>query len=59
MGRGSTFWFTAGFGKQPRRERRDGRAAVPCRGARVLVVDDNATNRLVLARAAGGVGRAP
>jgi CheY-like chemotaxis protein/HPt (histidine-containing phosphotransfer) domain-containing protein len=47
-GRGSTFWFTAVFAKQP-----VGRKASPgvfedIRGRRILVVDDNATNRLVL-----------
>jgi len=48
-GRGSTFWFTAVFGKQPRRDRREGLPPVDLRGVRVLVVDDNATNRRVLA----------
>ncbi len=48
-GRGSTFWFTAVFGKQPRRDRREGLPPVDLRGVRVLVVDDNATNRLVVA----------
>ena len=47
-GKGSTFWFTAVFAKQP-----VGRKASPgvfedIRGRRILVVDDNATNRLVL-----------
>jgi PAS domain S-box-containing protein len=48
-GRGSTFWFTAVFGKQPRRERLDGDLQADLRGVRILVVDDNATNRLILA----------
>jgi len=48
-GRGSTFWFTAVFGKQPRRDRREGLPPVDLRGVRILVVDDNATNRLVVA----------
>ncbi len=48
-GRGSTFWFTAVFGKQLRRDRREGLPPVDLRGVRVLVVDDNATNRLVVA----------
>ncbi|MCX6635594.1 MAG: ATP-binding protein, partial [Acidobacteria bacterium] len=48
-GRGSTFWFAAVFGKQPRRDRREGLPPVDLRGVRVLVVDDNATNRRVLA----------
>jgi len=48
-GRGSTFWFTAFFCKQPRRDRREGFPLVDLRGVRILVVDDNATNRLVIA----------
>jgi PAS domain S-box-containing protein len=48
-GRGSTFWFTAVFGRQPRRDRREGLPPIDLRGVRVLVVDDNATNRRVLA----------
>ncbi len=48
-GRGSTFWFTAEFGKQPPRERPAGDHRADLRGVRVLVTDDNATNRLILA----------
>ena len=49
-GQGSTFWFTAVFGKQPRRDRtRRALRQADLRGVRILVVDDNATNRLVLA----------
>jgi two-component system sensor histidine kinase/response regulator len=49
-GRGSTFWFTADFGKRALpRERRDGTPRAEIRGVRILAVDDNATNRLVLA----------
>ncbi|MEI6309731.1 MAG: PAS domain S-box protein, partial [bacterium] len=48
-GRGSTFWFTAVFGKQPGRDRREGLLPIDLRGVRILVVDDNATNRLVIA----------
>ncbi|MCX6568099.1 MAG: PAS domain S-box protein [Candidatus Aminicenantes bacterium] len=49
-GRGSTFWFTAVLGKRalpPERRERSPRAGI--RGVRVLAVDDNPTNRLVLA----------
>ena len=47
-GSGSTFWFTAGFAKQPHRDRGLGKAPARIHGLRVLVVDDNATNRLIL-----------
>jgi signal transduction histidine kinase/CheY-like chemotaxis protein/HPt (histidine-containing phosphotransfer) domain-containing protein len=46
---GSTFWFTAVFEKQPRRHRLDAPLPADLRSARILVVDDNATNRQVLA----------
>ncbi len=49
-GEGSTFHFTAGFGLS--RHPRAKRAAIKngkLRGVRVLIVDDNATNRRVLA----------
>ncbi len=47
-GEGSTFWFTAVLEKQP-----EGSVSAPLpeqdiRGCRILIVDDNATNRLVL-----------
>ncbi len=47
-GKGSTFWFTAVLEKQP--GARDREVIVPedVRGARILVVDDHPTNRLVL-----------
>ena len=48
-GRGSTFFFTATFGQLPHEPERDA-AAKPrqLEGLRVLVVDDNATNRRIL-----------
>ncbi len=57
-GKGSTFWFTAVFddagpGQQevaaPRRGTKDsgGRLSAPQRTARILVAEDNATNRIV------------
>ncbi len=46
-GNGSEFWFTARFLKQPEQER-DLTPAADVRGARILVVDDNATNREIL-----------
>ncbi len=54
-GRGSEFWFTARFAKQTERERPEAPTA-EVRGAHVLVVDDNATNREVLAAQLGAWG---
>ena len=47
-GKGSTFWFTAVFEKQP--EGREKKIIVPVniKNERILIVDDNATNRYVL-----------
>jgi len=47
-GKGSTFWFTAVLEKQP--EGKEKRIVVheDIRGKRILIVDDNATNRFVL-----------
>jgi len=50
-GRGSTFWFSLPFAVTPDDERPEGRSEtrhVELVGARVLVVDDNQTNRLIL-----------
>ncbi len=47
-GRGSTFWFTATLGAPRRSERHVDRRYGAFRAARVLIVDDNATNRFVL-----------
>jgi PAS domain S-box-containing protein len=48
-GRGSTFLFTAGFGSQPHPPSGPPeRPLVDLHGLRVLVVDDNATNRQIL-----------
>ncbi len=46
-GKGSEFWFTARFGRLAVRNH-DRAAAWPVRDARMLVVDDNATNRSVI-----------
>ena len=47
-GKGSTFWFTAVLEKQP--EGKEEKIVVPedIKGKRILIVDDNATNRYVL-----------
>jgi PAS domain S-box-containing protein len=48
VGRGSTFSFTAPFGVQSRPLVREEPVEVELRGMRVLVVDDNSTNRMIL-----------
>jgi PAS domain S-box-containing protein len=47
-GRGSLFWFTVVLGKQPDLPHRAVGSPANLRDIRVLVVDDNAMNRLVL-----------
>jgi PAS domain S-box-containing protein len=49
-GKGSTFWFTAVFEKQPRPNAAAAGVPPSLRNAKVLVVDDNATNRSLVAR---------
>jgi PAS domain S-box-containing protein len=59
-GRGSTFAFTARFGVRPLQpEAPAGRPAVLLQGLRVLVVDDNATNRHILQGWLRGWGMEP
>jgi CheY-like chemotaxis protein len=47
-GKGSTFWFTARFGAAIRSPQAQRRMPTTLTARRVLVVDDNATNRKVL-----------
>jgi CheY-like chemotaxis protein len=47
-GVGSTFWFTARFTKEPQEARPRPSAPPDLRNLRVLVVDDNETNRKIL-----------
>ena len=48
-GQGSTFWFTVSLAKQPALQRAEWPVSADLRGAHILAVDDNATNRQVLA----------
>jgi two-component system, sensor histidine kinase and response regulator len=48
LGRGSTFWFTVRLAKQPASAQPTPLPAGDLRGRRVLIVDDNATNRMIL-----------
>ena len=45
---GSEFWFTARLSRQPERARREDYTPVDLDGVKVLIVDDNATNREIL-----------
>ncbi|HKL01798.1 MAG TPA: response regulator [Desulfotignum sp.] len=47
-GKGSTFWFTADLGRQPRAGHPQSTVPADLNGIRALVVDDNATNREIL-----------
>lgn len=55
-GKGSRFWFTAVFEKQPKPE--DQILAMPAdlQNLHILVVDDNSTNRMVLTKLVSGFG---
>jgi CheY-like chemotaxis protein/HPt (histidine-containing phosphotransfer) domain-containing protein len=55
-GRGSTFWFTALIEKMPGHDRPDPQEWADLRGLRILVVDDNATNRRIFGRMLEGFG---
>ena len=47
-GRGSTFWFTAVFEERPERRKQPRIITVNLEGKRILVVDDNHTNRTIV-----------
>ena len=55
-GQGSTFWFTVPLALATDADRRPAATVDRLAGLRVLVVDDNQTNRLILARAAAAPG---
>ncbi len=58
-GRGSTFFFTARFEKQPPAAVKAGGNEIELRNRRVLIVDDNATNRSVLVHYVAAWGMIP
>jgi PAS domain S-box-containing protein len=50
VGRGSTFWFTVTFEKQPFALPEEDVNLVGLEGLRILAIDDNATNRIILSK---------
>jgi signal transduction histidine kinase/PleD family two-component response regulator len=58
-GEGSEFWFTVRLGKQPVTAQKEQRSAPELRGVRVLIVDDNATNRRNLSGCLEAFGMRP
>lgn len=56
VGRGSTFSFTARFGIQTENSSRMKPTELSIKGLKALVIDDNATNRMVLKEMASGWG---
>lgn len=47
-GQGSTFWFTVQLGYDPTRQSQTASPTQSLAGTRILIVDDNATNRFIL-----------
>ena len=58
-GKGSEFWFTARLGKQAEEAHAQSCPSCGPRGVRVLVVDDNATNREILTTRLASWGMRP
>ena len=58
LGKGSTFWFTAAFEKRQQSAQPSPAKHIPP-GLRVLVVDDNETNRSILLRQTEALGMRP
>jgi PAS domain S-box-containing protein len=58
-GRGSTFWFTARLRRQPEHDPLVMNPRSDLRGLRVLIVDDNDTNRSILERQTASWGMMP
>ena len=57
--KGSTFWFTGVFAEQPQRDMPVADSPSSLRAAKVLVVDDNATNRSLVCRLLASWGCRP
>ena len=58
-GKGSEFWFTARLGKQAEGAQAESLPPADLRGVRVLIVDDNATNREILTTRLASWGMRP
>ena len=56
LGLGSSFFFTAQFGVQTENKTRDKSTQLTIAGLRALVIDDNATNRMILKEILSGWG---
>jgi PAS domain S-box-containing protein len=56
LGKGSVFWFTAQLGKQSASPAPELRQGESIENLRVLIVDDNATNRTILSHQLGSWG---
>jgi PAS domain S-box-containing protein len=58
-GRGSTFWFTVTLDKLPHEDSGESQEGAELNGLRVLIVDDNATNRRIFSRMLESFGCQP
>ena len=58
-GKGSTFWFTVSLEPLPGKQREEREEGDDLNGLRVLIVDDNATNRRIFSRMLEGFGCIP
>lgn len=58
-GNGSEFWFTALLGKQPAGTKTEKISYADLRGTRILIVDDNTTNREILTTRMNSWGMRP